>query len=130
MAKIIGDLKKILDDEKYVINSLSKTLDDNYYIFYKPFLNGEIPDIVLLKKNAGIYIINISRINPDNIKKIDKLKDIIFLENGNEVKMPTKKILEQKYNLYGYHMETLNRAKNKSYGALGLVSTSMYLLIQ
>ena len=125
MAKIIGDLKKILDDEKYVINSLSKTLDDNYYIFYKPFLNGEIPDIVLLKKNAGIYIINISRINPDNIKKIDKLKDIIFLENGNEVKMPTKKILEQKYNLYGYHMETLNRAKNKSYGALGLVSTSI-----
>ena len=50
----------IKEDVKYILNTLKNKLSDEYYVYYKPFLNGEMPDIVVLKKGGGLYIINLS----------------------------------------------------------------------
>lgn len=123
MANIIGDIENIRKEEKCILSLISNNLNEEYYIFYKPFLNGELPDIVVLKRNGGLYIINISYINPKEIFAIDK--EEVITKNDVKIKNPIKKILEQKFNMYQYHIESLNKAKIKSLKALGLVSTSI-----
>ena len=121
MAKIIGNIKNIKKEEQVILNLISNNLNEEYYIFYKPFLNGEIPDVVILKRHGGICIINISYINPKYILGVNNKENSVILNNNNKIKNPIKKINEQKYNMFNYHIESLNKAKIKCEGALALV---------
>lgn len=121
MAKIIGNIKNIKKEEQVILNLINNNLNEEYYIFYKPFLNGEIPDVVILKRHGGICIINISYINPKYILGVNNKENSVILNNNNKIKNPIKKINEQKYNMFNYHIESLNKAKIKCEGALALV---------
>lgn len=128
MGTIIGNTINIREDEKYIVNTLKNYLPDDYEIFFKPFLNGEEPDIIILKRYGGIYLINISKldvrsivsINVKNNKQYMVIKDIKF-----EVKTPIDRIKEQKFNLYNYHIEALLEEKIKNTKALGIVGTGI-----
>lgn len=47
------------DSEIRFIDFLKDNLSDEYEMFYKPMLNGDTPDIVLVKKTSGVLIFNI-----------------------------------------------------------------------
>ena len=66
MAKIISSIEKINnfsvkpeEGELYLINFLEKTLDDTFEVFFNPYMNGDRPDIIILRKNQGVYIIEV-----------------------------------------------------------------------
>ena len=42
-----------------VLNVLSKKFT-NSKIYYKPFINGDVPDILILEENKGVILIDIS----------------------------------------------------------------------
>ena len=48
------------NDELAIIDLLEKNLDKSYEIFYRPLLNGDSPNFILMKKGYGIIIIFIS----------------------------------------------------------------------
>lgn len=123
MANIVGNKKNMKKEEKCILSIINNNLDNEYTIFYKPFLNGELPDIVVIKRNGGIYMVNISYINPKEILSISD--EEVMTKDNCRLKNPIRKILEQKFNMFQYHMESLNAAKIKSLGALGLVNTSV-----
>ena len=66
MAKIFPSLDEIKNGrvkaqagELYLLEALSKGLDDTYEIYFQPLLNGDFPDIVVFRKNRGVYIIEV-----------------------------------------------------------------------
>lgn len=45
--------------EQHLINFLMENLNDEYEIYYQPYLNGKNPDIIIMRKNGGILIIEV-----------------------------------------------------------------------
>ena len=73
MAELIPSLEKInsmkpkpTEGEYALIKKLSEELGDDYKVYYQPFLNGDRPDVIVLKKNLGILIIEVKDWNLGN----------------------------------------------------------------
>ena len=56
------------NSERNLLNLLYSNLDNSYNVYYKPFLNGDEPHIVVLKENGGMFIIEISDLNLSDYK--------------------------------------------------------------
>ena len=54
------------EGELQLLHSLNNYLDNSYEIYFKPFLNGDTPDIVILRKNSGVLIIGVKEWSLDN----------------------------------------------------------------
>ena len=61
MAKILPSIENIkrlkvqpTDGEWYLINYLTENMPDNIEIYFQPFLNGDMPDIILVQRNVGV----------------------------------------------------------------------------
>lgn len=43
--------------ERTLLSFLLNAYDDEYEIFFQPFLNGDLPDIVVVHKGGGVMIL-------------------------------------------------------------------------
>ena len=93
------------NDELAIIDLLEKNLDKSYEIFYRPLLNGDSPNFILMKKGYGIIIIFISdlQISKFEISRNGNWK----LNSKNEFVSPLKQALKCKENLYNLNIEEL-----------------------
>ncbi|MRM95637.1 hypothetical protein D1Z98_12110 [Riemerella anatipestifer] len=64
MAIIIPSIEKIKnfsvqpeEGELYLLNFLERELDNSFEVYFNPYMNGDRPDIVLMKKGQGVLII-------------------------------------------------------------------------
>ena len=126
MAKIFPDLETILLSSSYrpseseltFMEFLTTSLSDEFELFYKPLVNGDSPDLVLLKKNTGVLIFNILEHAIKNYRISDdgwhlRSKDGIEFEVLN----PFERSKQYKDNLYHLHIEKLqdHLRENKNY---------------
>jgi len=45
--------------EFYLLNFLSDNLSHEHEVYFQPFLNGDMPDIIIMKRDAGVAIIEV-----------------------------------------------------------------------
>lgn len=64
MSKVFPTLEQIdllkvkpTDGERKLLHFLNSALDDTYEVYFQPFLNGDNPDIIILRENSGVMII-------------------------------------------------------------------------
>lgn len=124
MAKVFPTLEQIdllkvkpTDGERKLLHFLNSTLDDTYEIYFQPFLNGDNPDIIILRENSGVMIIEVKdwdldsyQLSPNRhwqLKNIDNK-----FGNKQIVKSPIQQVFEYKENLYNLHIETLLEKEN------------------
>lgn len=74
----IEDVRKLKvhpeEGELYLLEFLSKALDDSFEVYFNPYLNGDRPDIIIMKKELGVMIIEVKDWN---------LKNYELDDNGN-----------------------------------------------
>lgn len=113
MAEIFPSLENIerlkvkpTNGEFFLINYLVDKLDDEYEIYFQPFLNGDMPDIVIMRKGAGVVIVevkdwNLSSYNIDDINK--------WHENAtnHEIRSPFQQVFGYKSNMFKLHINGL-----------------------
>ena len=134
MALCFPDYEKIKNlrvspepGELYLINFLLEKLDNSYEIYFQPFLNGDRPDIVILRRNTGALIIEIKDwnlkhyLNPQGKNKPWKL-----LKNKVTIKSPIAQVEKYKDNLYNLHIDRLFERYVDNYRSYGLVKTAVY----
>ena len=73
MAKIFPTLDNInrlkvkpTQDEKALLDYLIESFPDDVEIYFRPFFNGDQPDIVLIHKDVGVTIIEIKNWDLEN----------------------------------------------------------------
>lgn len=130
MAKIYPSIDTIqrlrpslTDGENTLVNFLIKLLDDTYEIFVQPFLNGDRPDIVLMRRDSGLMIFEVKDWNLANFH-LDKRKNWII--NNAKVLSPIEQVLTYKENLYNLHIENLLEKNIKEPRNWGLVNCALY----
>lgn len=96
--------------EWHLLNYLKENLDDTYEIFFNPFLDGDRPDFVILKKNVGVFVIEVKdwKINHQNYT-IDLFNKWFFNSSAGYklIKSPFSQVFRYKKNFYDIHIPLL-----------------------
>ncbi len=104
----------ISEFDKGVLNTL-KTKFNNALIYYKPSINGDIPDILILEENKGVILIDISTLKLSEYKIKDQ-NTFISQKTQEEILSPIKKLSNIKNHLFKSHIDSLLEQKVKSGG--------------
>ena len=136
MAQLIPSIETILrfkvkptDGELTLLRHLEKTLDDSYEVFFNPYLNGDRPDIIILRKGHGVLIIEVK----DWILShhyIDERKKWHFVNPHNNEdsveKSPIDQVLKYKENLFDLHIDSLLNLKIQNIKNFNIVGCAVY----
>ena len=102
-----------------------KDLPDSYEVYFQPFINGYNPDIVLLRKNYGLLVIEVKDWNLIHYS-IDNDDNWILLKENIPIKSPIKQVQAYKDDLYNLSVPSLLRGKVKEKKYYGIVQTAVY----
>jgi hypothetical protein len=97
---------KPTEGEFKLLNFLISILDNSYEIYFQPFLNGDCPDIVIMKRGYGVIIIEVKDWNLDNYS-INESTNWVVKKNNTEILSPLKQVVKYKENLFHLHIKDL-----------------------
>lgn len=114
--------------ELHLLNYLVENLDDSYEIFFNPFIDGDRPDFIILKKNTAIFIIEVKdynlanySINAFNKWQVNSGKGISIISS------PQSQAFRYKSNLYNLHLPVLGLSYLKNRNFFNIVHPFVYL---
>lgn len=122
MAKLYPDIEIInrqkvppTDGERALIDFLCEQLDDSYEIYFQPFLNGDMPDVAIMRKGSGVLLIEVKDWNLKHYY-VDSKTKWRLRDNNSFIKSPLDQVNAYKQNLFNLHIEELylRSIKNKN----------------
>ena len=111
--------------EMALMNFLWKVLDDSYEVFFNPYLNGDRPDVLIMRKGNGVMVIEVKDWKLDNFELNEK-KKWVYTPNGSVVKSPIDQVLKYKNNLFDLHVDQLLEKKIKDVRHFNVVACALY----
>lgn len=110
---------------EWAILNIFKEFDNSYEVFFQPHLNGELPDVVVLRKNHGVCIIEVKDWHLSSYTY--NTEDIWTVNNaGFRTKSPIAQVEAYKENLYGYHVAGLAEETALNPKIYGVITTIVY----
>lgn len=108
-----------------MIDFLIENLSDEYEIFFQPYLNGDCPDIILMRKNGGILIIEVKDWRLESYH-LDYRKRWFVSHNNALIKSPISQVLKYKENIYDLHIQNLLELKLRDYKYWYIVNCAIF----
>jgi Nuclease-related domain/AAA domain len=132
MAILYPDLKTIMDSkvsptegELKLVKFLYQNLDDSYEIFFQPFLNGDNPDLILMRRGSGVIIFEVKdwKLEYYTVKENNIW---ILTKDGTQIKSPLDQVNEYKNNLINLHIDTLLEKKIRNKNHLSIIKCALF----
>jgi len=111
--------------EIYLLNFLSDNLDDSYEVYFQPFVNGDRPDIIVMRPHSGILIIEVKDWDLQNYRINDR-KQWELIQNNTIIKSPLDQVKKYKENLFDLHISQLLEKNIKNSKHFGMVKCAIY----
>jgi hypothetical protein len=103
----IGNLKVTpTDGELFLLKYLIKNLSDDYEVYFQPFLNGDMPDIILMRRDHGVIILEVKDWLLENYN-IDYQNAWHLNKNDQFIKSPFQQAFGYKSNMFDLHISGL-----------------------
>ncbi len=132
MATFIPSLDKIqkfkvppTEGEMALLSFLGKVLDETYEVYFNPYLNGDRPDVLVMRRGNGVIVFEVKDWNLNNFT-IDERKKWRYIPNNSVVKSPLDQVLKYKNNLYDLHVDKLLEEKINNIKKFNIVSCAVY----
>lgn len=132
MAQIFPSLENIerlkvspTEGEMFLLHHLIDNMDNDVEIFFQPFLNGDRPDIILIKKDSGVAIIEVKDWDL-SAYKIDENNKWYVSKNNQRIKSPFQQVFGYKHNLFNLHINGLLEKKIKNNNFYQLIKVFVY----
>ena len=138
MAQFIPSIEKIqqfhvqpTEGEWHLLRFLESNLDDSFEVYFNPFLNGDRPDIVIMRRGGGVIIIEVKDWDL-NLYTVDNRKHwhLTFPKNAGEtkayIKSPIDQVYKYKENLFDFHIPGLLELKIKDIKNFNFVTCAVY----
>lgn len=123
----INELKvKPEPGELYLLQFLRDNLDDTFEVYFQPFLNGDRPDIIIMRKNAGVLIIEVKDWELKYHELDNRRKWKVKNKQNAYTKSPIDQVLQYKENMYNLHIDNLLEYKIKNFKYWSIVSCAIY----
>ncbi len=112
MAVIYPELENILrlkvsptPGEWELVSYLKEHLDGTYEVFFNPYLDGDRPDIIILKENCSTFIIEVKDWNLRNYRVTENNKwEVSDGSKFSRKASPQSQAFRYKKNLYDLHL--------------------------
>lgn len=111
--------------ELFLINYLKEKLDDTYEVYVQPFLNGDRPDVVILKREYGLYIIEVKDWRFEHYK-IDERKQWHLKSNNVKIKSPLNQCIQYKKNIIELHIPGLLEEEIRDFRFKNVICCAVY----
>lgn len=100
------------EGEKHILHWLADNLNDEYEVFFQPYLNGDRPDIVILRQNGGVVVIEVKDYNMSLYGTTNKDIWTVLDKNGNKQRIPSpiQQVKRYKDNLINLYVDGLAEA--------------------
>ncbi|WP_334031163.1 nuclease-related domain-containing DEAD/DEAH box helicase [Alteromonas sp. P256] len=93
------------DGELHLVKYLEENLDETYEVFFNPYLDGDRPDIIIMKKGIGVFVIEVKDWDLSLYTIDDKNSWSVMAGQGRQrVKSPQSQAFNYKKNLYDLHL--------------------------
>ena len=133
MAIFIPTIDKIMQfkvqpepGELHLLRFLERTLDDSFEVYFNPYMNGDRPDVIIMRKDYGVLIIEVKDWDL-NLYELDDKKHWRLKSSPNAYpQSPVKQVLKYKENLFELHIENLLEKKIKDYRSFNMVRCAVY----
>lgn len=113
------------EGERTLLDFLGRVLDDSYEVYFNPYLNGDRPDVLIMREGNGVLVIEVKDWNLDNFTLNEK-KKWVYIPNGSIVKSPIDQVLKYKNNLFDLHVDQLLEKKIKDLRHFNIVACAVY----
>lgn len=113
------------EGELILLDFLQKILNMEFEIYYHPFINGDRPNIVILKKGCGAIIISV---NDWDLTDYAINDDLDWWNNSTSTKVqsPFSQINYYKENLVSLHISTFLEKKMNKWYYSNIIYTLVY----
>ena len=133
MATLIPTIEKILtmkvkpeEGELHLLKFLNTELDASFEVYFNPYMNGDRPDIIIMRKGHGVMVIEVKDYNLDLYELDDRKNFVIKSNKAKTYKSPIFQVLKYKKNLYELHIDKLLEKKIKDSRNFSIVSSAVY----
>jgi len=108
---------------KHLVEYLIHSLDDSFEIFVEPIINGDQLHIVILRKNAGIYLLQVKQAHVDNY-----YMDETWVEKNTlkSFQSPIRQMTNFKNNFFMYHIPSIYERLVLDDHLYGIVRCGLY----
>lgn len=110
-----------------LINHLKDNLDDTYEVFFNPYLDGDRPDVIILKEHFSAFIIEVKDWDLKNYK-ITENNTWEFFDGAKYSRKasPQSQAFRYKKNLYDLHLPVVGLARLTNPNFYNLVHCFVY----
>jgi hypothetical protein len=132
MAKVFPDLEKAqqskqppTEGELFLLRYLESNFDDDTEVYFQACFDGDRPDIVIMKKNVGLIIVEVKDWNLRNYY-VDEKNQWKLLSNNALLKSPFAQAFAYKKHIFEIHSNGLYERSLASETFYGLVKVYVY----
>lgn len=133
MAKLIPSIDRIqkmkvppTEGELTLLRFLDANLDNSFEVYFNPYMNGDRPDIVIVRKRHGVLIVEVKDWDLDAYR-LDERKHWVLKDNSStRVSSPIEQVLKYKENLYTLHLDELYEKRIRDYKFMNMISCAVY----
>ena len=114
------------EGEWTLLHYLVDNYNDEYEVYFQPFLNGDMPDIVLMRKGGGVMIFEVKDWDLTNYKIDEQGKWHVVANHATNYENPFNQVMRYKENLYNLHVDELASLRLKDYKYWFVVNCAVY----
>lgn len=108
-----------------LINFLLSNYDDTYEIYFQPFLNGDNPDVAIMRKESGVLIIEVKDWELSHYY-VDSKTRWRLRKDDTLLKSPLQQVENYKENLFKLHIEELYKKSIRNKNQWATVNCAVY----
>jgi len=130
MAKLYPDFENInrltvppTDGERHLLSVLRDTLDDTYEVYFNPYLDGDRPDVIVLKPGSGALVIEVKDWNLNHYQVDINNR---WRYDRNVIRSPQQQAFRYKENLFNLHLPVLGLQHLTNPNFYNLISVGVY----
>ncbi|WP_404973979.1 UvrD-helicase domain-containing protein [Vibrio campbellii] len=114
---------KPTEGELYLLKKIDESLDESYEVFFNAFLDGDRPDIVIVKRGYGAIIIEVKDWSINNYVVT---KDNKWLIKDSVIRSPQTQVFRYKQNMFELHLPILGLKELVNRNFYNVIGTYVY----
>ncbi len=130
MAKLFPDLENIdrltvppTDGERHLLMLLSSTLDETCEVYFNPYLDGDRPDVIVIKPGCGALVIEVK---DWNLAHYEVDINNRWRYETSVIRSPQQQAFRYKKNLFNLHLPVLGLQHLTNPNFYNLIAVGVY----
>jgi hypothetical protein len=114
------------EGELHLLAFLDQALGDEYEVYFQPFLNGDRPDIVVMRRGSGVLLIEVKDWDLSRYSVDSNGNWYFHAEGRHRKKSPIEQVRTYRDNLFGLHIEHLLERQLENSKLFATVACAVY----